>query len=133
MIKYKDSDGILGWDFDDYIPSDSEEFIKKLESFKKEREKQLPTVNIKKAIEDKDPGRILSGVASAIPMIGGSLICSAKLYILFLKPCQGFNSSCFVESTIGSSSTLVAPGKVFKSASSFSGDTYLIEPSVNLY
>ena len=74
MLKYKDSDGILGWAFEDYIPSESEEFIKKLESFKKEREKQLPTVNIKKAIEDKDPGRILSGVASAIPMIGGSLI-----------------------------------------------------------
>jgi len=31
MLKYKNSDGILGWAFEDYIPSDSEEFIKKVE------------------------------------------------------------------------------------------------------
>ena len=74
MLKYKKSGGILGWAFEDYIPSNSEEFINKLESFKKEREKKLPTVNIKQAIEDRDPGRILSGIASAIPNIGGSVI-----------------------------------------------------------
>ena len=74
MLKYKKSGGILGWAFEDYIPSNSEEFINKLESSKKEREKQLPTVNIKQAIEDRDPGRILSGIASTIPQIGGSLI-----------------------------------------------------------
>jgi len=74
MLKYKNSGGILGWAFEDYTPSDSEEFINKLESFKKEREKQLPTVNIKQAIEDKDPGRILSGIASSIPNVGGSVV-----------------------------------------------------------
>ena len=74
LLKWKKQGGIAGWAFEDYIPSDSEEFIEKIESFKKEREKQLPTVNIKKAIEDKDPGRILSGIASSIPMVGGSVV-----------------------------------------------------------
>jgi len=74
MLKYKKSGGVLGWAFEDYIPSDSEEYIKKLESFKKEREKQLPTIGIKQSIEKGDIGGILSGIASSIPNIGGSVI-----------------------------------------------------------